>query len=224
MATVAAFYTAQSLVAPCSKTFVELMPDNRLINIIDDSFISDVIRNDGMNVPLGTRLLHYFQAAEASGADFIFSTCSSIGDFIEGARKFVGIPIVRIDGAMAARAVSDASKIAVMATLPTTLGPTVRLVRRQAERMGKPVTVVEGLARGAFQALQAGDMETHNRLILETAKEIGGSADLFLLAQGSMSAMEEPVRAATGKPVLASLRSGIAYLKEVIENGADPNN
>lgn len=224
MTTVAAFYTAQSLLAPCAKAFSELLPDVRLINVVDDGFISDVIRNGGMSVGLGRRLLHYFEGAEAAGADFIFSTCSSIGDFIEGARGFVGVPIVRIDGAMAAEAVSRAERVAVLATLSTTLGPTVRLVRRHSEQIDKRVDVVEGLADGAFAALQAGDTETHNRLILETAMRLKDRADLFLLAQGSMSPMEQPVAQGTGKPVLTSLRSGVRYLKDVITNGADPRN
>lgn len=223
MATVAAFYTAQSLVAACSRTFSELLPGSRLINIVDDSFISDVISNGGMNEALGRRLLCYFEAAQAARAEYIFSTCSSIGDFIESARRFIGIPIVRIDGAMAIDAVTAAERVAVLATLQTTLGPTVRLVRRHAERLGKEVAIVEGLAEGAFEALQAGDDATHDRLILEKALEVDEKADLYLLAQGSMSRMESPLREATGRPVLTSLRSGLAYLKEVVENGADPN-
>jgi aspartate/glutamate racemase len=223
MATVAAFYTAHALVSPCSQTFAELLPESRLINIVDDAFIADVIRNKGMNQILAKRLFHYFEAAEATGADYIFSTCSSIGDFIESARHFVKIPIVRIDAAMAEEAVRQASRIAVLATLPTTLGPTVRLVRSHAEKQGKAVTIVEGLASGAFEALQSGDMETHNRKIVEKAVEVSGEADLFMLSQGSMSPTEAAVREKTGKPVLTSLRSGIDYLKRVVEDGANPN-
>lgn len=223
MATVAAFYTAQSLVAPCSEAFSELLPDSRLINFVDDAFISDVIRNRGMSPELGRRMLHSFEAAELAGADYIFSTCSSIGDYIESARSVIGIPIVRIDAAMVIRAVSEASRIAVLATLETTLGPTLRLVKNHADKLGRTVQLVDGLAEGAFKALQAGDIDTHNRLILETAKKVNGGADLFLLAQGSMSPMEQPLAEATGKPILTSLRSGLGYLKEVVENGADAN-
>ena len=223
MATVAAFYTAQALVGPCSETFADLLPDSRLINIVDDGFISDVISNNGMNSDLGRRLLRSFEAAEAAGADYIFSTCSSIGDYIESARQFIRIPIVRIDAAMAIKAVTQVSRVAVLATLATTLGPTVRLVQRHARRLERDVELIEGLAQGAFQALQGGDMETHNRLILETAKKLSDRAELFLLAQGSMAAMGKKLEEETGKPILTSLGSGLSYLKDVVENGADAN-
>lgn len=43
----------------------------------------------------------------------------------------------------------------ISATLPTTLDPTVRLIRQQAAKVGKEVEVVRGLAEGAYQILKA---------------------------------------------------------------------
>ncbi len=45
MKTVVAVYTGQGLSGPLRTVFTEILPDCRLINIIDDSLIADVVRN-----------------------------------------------------------------------------------------------------------------------------------------------------------------------------------
>ncbi len=214
--TVAAFYTAGTLVSRCTGLFRDMMPDVRLVNIVDEGYIGQVIRDGRVTVASAKRLLHHYLAAEETGADFIFTTCSSIGDATEAARSFIRIPIVRIDEAMVRKAVGDWKRIAVLATLPTTLGPTMNYVETLAKRGGKEITMVNGLAAGAFEALSGGDLAGHNRIILETAAKLADRADGFLLAQASMAVIEGELVAATGKPVLASLLSGMEYLKSLV--------
>jgi Asp/Glu/hydantoin racemase len=127
------------------------------------------------------------------------------------------IPIVKIDDAMTAQAVKQAGRIAVIATLPTTLGPTVRLVQRQAARLGKATAIVEGLAEGAFAAVMAGDAARHDALILETARCIADQVDLIVLAQGSMARMEHTLGQETGLPVLSSPVSGVLAVKQELD-------
>jgi hypothetical protein len=72
------------------------------------------------------------------------------------------------------------------------------------------------LAEGAFPAITAGDAETHDRLIAETAKRVADSCDVILLAQGSMARMEKPLAELTGKTVLSSPRLGIEQIKGLL--------
>ena len=65
-----------------------------------------------------------------------------------------------------------------------------RLLQNEAKKAGRTVTLVEGLANGAFAAGQSGDGETHDRLIAEAAGRIADKVDAFVLAQGSMARME----------------------------------
>ena len=67
------------------------------------------------------------------------------------ARSLVAIPLVKIDDAMAAEAVRTGARVGVLATLQTTLAPTVRLVKAQAVAAGRSVSVVEGLAQGSLR-------------------------------------------------------------------------
>ncbi len=214
--TVAAFYTAPTLVSRCSELFRQMMPELRLVNIVDEGYIGQVIRDGCVTSASARRLLYHYWSAEEAGADYIFTTCSSIGDATEAARSFVKIPIVRIDEAMARQAVRNWTRIAVLATLPTTLGPTMRYVEMMAKRENRDVVMVNGLAEGAFQALIGGDAASHNRIILETAAKLADQADVFLLAQASMSVIEDELVAATGLPVLSSLLSGMEHLKAIV--------
>ncbi len=217
MATVVAVYTGQGLADPLKAVFKELLPDCRLVNIIDDSLIGDVVKAGFIPEGVEKRLMRYYASGEEIGADIILNTCSSVGEIADKARETLQTPIVKIDEAMAALAVEQFDSIAVLATLPSTLDPTMRLLRKAAAERGKVVTLVSGLAAGAFDALVAGDPGEHDRLLLETAIRAGAEADALVLAQGSMARMEGALQAAIGKPVLSSPRLGVLKVKAELE-------
>ncbi|MDD9266574.1 aspartate/glutamate racemase family protein [Paenibacillus sp. GCM10023248] len=217
MQTVVAIYTGQGLADPLKKVFQELLPDVRLYNIIDDSLIGDVVRAGHIPEVVSKHLMQYYRHAEEIGADVILNTCSSVGDVADEARTALSVPIVRIDEAMAGAAVAGYERIAVLATLPSTLEPTLRLIQRKADEAGAAVQLVSGLAEGAFDALVGGKPEEHDRLLLETAKRVMDGADVLVLAQGSMARMEQALAEATGKPVLSSPRFGALQVKAVLE-------
>lgn len=210
MQTVAAVYTSMNIISSIQALFDELLPDVRLINVADSSLIQDVIAAGGVTDAVTRRLVHYWQAAAQTGADLIFNTCSSIGEVVALGQQFVDTPIVQIDHAMAELAVRQSgASIGVLATLPTTLGPTVRLVQRKAAEAGTRITVHEGLAEGAYQVLVAGDAAGHDQRILAAAERLVGRVDMFLLAQASMGRMQGALAAATNRPVLTSPRLGV---------------
>ncbi|NHW33209.1 Asp/Glu/hydantoin racemase [Paenibacillus aceris] len=217
MQTVVAIYTGQGLADPLKKVFQELLPDIRLVNIIDDSLIGDVVRAGHIPEVVTRHLVQYYRHAEEIGADVILNTCSSVGDVADEAGGTFGTPIVRIDEWMAAKAVASYARIGVLATLPSTLEPTLRLIGRKADEAGRQVQLVNGLAEGAFDALISGKPEEHDRLLLETAMRVAKEADVLVLAQGSMVRMEKALEEATGKPVLSSPRSGVEHVKAILE-------
>lgn len=218
MKTVVAVHTATTMVEPTKQLFACHLPGHRLINIADDSLIQDVIAANAVTPAVRKRLMTYYHAAVDAGADVIFNTCSSIGDVAITARDFLTVPLVKIDDAMALRAVKNYSRIGVLATLPTTLDPTARLIERFGAGLNKPLTIEKGLAAGAFQALMAGDVTTHDRLIMETALKVAGQVDVLVLAQGSMAKMQDQLIAQTGKQVLSSPELGMINVREVIES------
>lgn len=218
MKTIVAVHTAMTMVEPIKQMFAEHLPGYRLINIADDSLIQDVIRANAVTPAVRKRLMNYYQSAVDAGADVIFNTCSSIGDVAITAREYLNIPLVKIDDAMALKAVENYAKIGILSTLPTTLAPTVRLVERFAVQLNKTVVIEQGLAEGAFQSLMEGNVAAHDQKILETAIKLASRIEVFVLAQGSMAKMAEQITKETGRPVLSSPLLGILNVKEVVEN------
>jgi Asp/Glu/hydantoin racemase len=216
MTTVVAIYTGQGLAEPLKAVFNEAIPDCRLVNIIDDSLIADVVSNRKVTTDVTRRLLRYYEIAAEMGADVILNTCSSVGEVVALGRQVVDVPIVRIDEPMAVEAVTRYERIGVIATLPSTLQPTLRLLREQAAQAGRAVTLIEGLAAGAYTALVNGSPEQHDHLILETALQLKPQVECLVLAQGSMARMERQLAEATGLPVLSSPRLGVEEVKRVL--------
>ena len=217
MKKVVCVHTAMALVGPLTETFRELIPEVQVEHIAESSLIKEVIANNAVTPAVRRRLLDYYNAAADSGADIIFNTCSSVGDIADLGNSISRVPVFRIDRPMAERAVQEAKRIGVISTLPTTLDPTCRLLQNCAAEAGKEITLVEGLADGAFAAGQSGDSETHDRLIAEAAQRIADSVDLFVLAQGSMARMEQRLSELTGKPVLSSPVLGVLGLRKRLE-------
>ena len=216
MINVICVHTAMALVEPLTKSFAELLPEVNVNHIADSSLIKEVIANNEVTPAVRRRLLAYYNAAADAGADVVFNTCSSVGDVADYGNTYAPIPVFRIDQPMAAQAVAVYNRIGVISTLPTTLDPTCRLLKNEAKKVGREVTLVEGLADGAFAAGQSGDGETHDRLIAEAAGRIANQVDAFVLAQGSMARMEQRLSDLTGKPVLSSPVLGVKGLRKFL--------
>jgi Asp/Glu/hydantoin racemase len=187
------------------------------MNILDDSLIADIIADGRVTKAVRRRLYTYYDAACDSGADVILNTCSSIGDAAEAAREVFPIPILRIDEPMARMAVGKGTSIGVLATLRTTLEPTMRLLQTCAHEAGVQVRIIEAVADGAFAAITQGDGALHDSLVAEAAKTVARQCDVLVLAQGSMARMEQPLAEYTGRLVLSSPRLGVEMVKEVLE-------
>jgi len=153
--------------------------------------------------------------AVEQGADAILNLCSSVGevaDCVQDAARYLGVPIVRVDEEMCREAVRLGRKIAVMATLPTTLEPTKRTVLRVAREMGKHVEMMEVLVDGAF-GLDQGQFKV---LMAEHAGKAAKEADVILFAQGSMAYCESYIADLYGKTVLSSPGFGAKALKAAL--------
>ena len=217
MTRVFAVHTALAMVEPTTELFKKYLPDVKLNHIVDDSLIQEVIEFNKVTQAVAKRLVNCFHMAVDARAEIIFNTCSSIGEIAQMARKMIPIPLLKIDDPMAIKAVESASRIGVLATLPSTLTPTANLLKAMANERNKKIEVVEGLAKGAFQAVMSGDRETHDNLILKASEAVAGKVDVIVLAQGSMARMEEKLSEVTGKKVLSSPLSGVLGVKEFIE-------
>lgn len=184
--------------------------------IIDDSLIKEVNANGGPTIGVKRRMYNYYQQAESLGVDAILNQCSSVGEVADAIKPFLSIPVVKVDEAMAEKAVSLGRKIAVVATVPTTVGPSVRLIEQKAREAGRKIEIETHLVKDAMMILiEQGDVETHNKMVLGEVEAAAENCDVVVLAQGSMTVLL-PLLGHIQKPVLTSLRLGIQRMKEVL--------
>jgi len=213
--TVFIIHTSSVSMADLNRLFAEMAPGVIVRNIVDDSLLPEVLANGGVTPAVAKRLCQYAIQAEAAGASLIFNQCSSVGEVADMAAKMVKVPLVKIDERMAETACRTGSRIGVVATLPTTMGPTVRLIKRTAEKLGKTVTVTEELSAGAFEKLIAGDRKAHNEMVIASIRKLAEKVDVVVCAQGSMLALK-PDLGETRVPVLMSPPLGVRHATEVL--------
>ncbi len=200
----------------------EIAPDLPAEHVVDASLLGDTIAAGELTDEVRQRFRERVEAARSDGADVIMLTCSSVGPSADGLGEELGVTVLRVDEAMAERAVELGPRVGVAATLPTTLGPTADLIKRAAVKLGLPVEVTTRLAEGAFQVLQAGDGAEHDRLVVAALIELASSVDVIVLAQASMARATGGAAELADRerrvPILTSPRLGIERLRDVVES------
>ncbi|UNT00071.1 aspartate/glutamate racemase family protein [Streptomyces tubbatahanensis] len=209
---VCVLHTVAALPAVFDPLLRACAPHARPYHVVDESLLADTIAYGPL--PRTTeRLGAYVSLAEQAGADAVLVTCSSVGQAAEVARRHATVPVLRVDEPMAERAVREGRRIAVLATLASTLEPTAHLVGRKAEAAGKAVTLTTSTCPGAYEARSRGDARTHDALIADEARRLAAGHDVLLLAQASMAtALARLPADALPVPVLTSPESGTAQL------------
>jgi Asp/Glu/hydantoin racemase len=215
----ALIHTVVGLTGVFQQLCAELMPNVEIYHIVDESLVRDTIRDGAPSPVTYTRLASYVRGAEEAGADAVLVTCSSIGPCVEAARPLVRIPVVRVDEAMADKAVQTGERIAVAATSATTLKPTTELIERKAAKARAKHTITSVVCEGAFDAVVRGDASTHDRIVSQRLRELDSKSDVIVLAQASMARVLETMKPGEiHVPVLSSPRLGVEYTKGILDS------
>ena len=210
-------HTVAGLVPRFRELASELMPDVETFDIVDETLLRDATTEGRVSLDTARRLLAHLAAAERHGADAILVTCSSMGGAVDAARRFAGVPLLRVDQAMAEQAVARGARIGVLATLSSTLAPTAELIRRTAAEAGRDVEVRDRVCEGAFEALRATDTERHDELVLGGLTQLLGWADVIVLAQASMARVLDRLSEEQRRtPILSSPRLGMERMRELM--------
>ncbi|MCY4527963.1 MAG: aspartate/glutamate racemase family protein [Chloroflexi bacterium] len=210
-------HTVEKLIPMWDELAEEMMPGTEIIHLVDEGLLKEIVAGGELTEERASRLTSLAAAAEASGADAVMLTCSTIGPAVDTAKDSIRVPFLKVDEAMADRAVQLGQHIGVIATLHTTLTPTSDLVRSRAAAQGREVLVETVLCRGAFEALGAGDTDTHDSIVIENLKELMGRVDVVVLAQATMARVADLISDDEKVvPILSSPRLGVERLRSVL--------
>lgn len=239
-------HTVPALAQTFDVLVAEAVPGVARQHVVDAWMLETAIA-EGVTPAVRARVASHLQHLADSGADAILVTCSSIGEAAEQASLDLPTPtpIIRVDAPMAAQAAhlasqpiassvspadtpsrtgeseeSMAGRVAVLATNTATLGPTTRLIEREAGGRGVCVVVTSDVVAGAAAARGVGDQATHDRLIADAVRAAASPSEgeqparVIVLAQASMAAAAES--AGVDIPVLTSPAGGVARLAEAL--------
>ena len=213
---------AVNLTIRAMQPFLEkYVPDIDVMHLCDDTIQRDNIRA-GVGVIPKTNYFKFAQYAhnlQEAGADMILLACSTFNYAAELARAMIDIPIMQIDRPMMELAVCQGRRVGLLATLSTTVPSSERLLRIVAAEQKKEVEVITVLREEAFRAIQKGDTDTHNSILLEEIDKLSGKVDCIVMAQLSMSALA-PQLTKTRVPVYDSGTTGFSRIRQMLTSSA----
>jgi hypothetical protein len=169
MTRVGLLHTVPALAETFAVALSQASPGIDVVDIVDPELLSTAVR-DGVTPALAASVAARIDELVGQNVEAILVTCSSIAEAAEAASA--PVPVLGVDAPMAEKAVAIArrvaeeesrtGRIAVLATLQATIGPTGRLLERAASGsdVGVDVTVVDGAA----DARARGDSGEHDRL------------------------------------------------------------
>ena len=196
----------------------EILPGVEVVHWVDDT-----IQNTNFACEPGTipkkNLYKFVQAAmsqEEYGVDLILLACSTFNRAVEVARPMISTPMLQIDRPMMDLAVHAGKRIGLLATVPTTVPASERLLKLAADEAGKTIEIRTRLCGEAFQMLKAGHPEKHNDMLLAEIETLSKEVDAIVLAQVSMTALEPHLKQ-MNVPIYNSGRTAFNRIREMME-------
>lgn len=215
--TLALIHTAPVLTPVFNELVRERLDGVRVFHMVDESLIKNTIRAGRLEKTTIRRLVRMIESASEAGADAVLVTCSSIGAGVPAARPLFDIPVFRIDEAMAEAAVAAGRRIGVIATLATTLEPTVGLLAATARHAGRDCEIIPHLCEGAFEKAVSGDTEGHDRAVKEALALLAREVDVIVFAQASMARVANQLPPGSlPVPVLSSPALAIDRVRQIL--------
>jgi Asp/Glu/hydantoin racemase len=215
-------------VAPVAKAFGAAWPQAKLQNLLDDCLSQDLAATGHLEPALVARFVALASYAKSCAADAILFTCSAFGPAIDAAARATGLPTLKPNEAMFDEALVlcrevEASgqklgrkvQVGLLTSFAPAGAPLIAEFDALVHTQGMLASIVSRCANGAMQALADADTASHDRLVLQAARDLAG-CDLVLLGQFSMAHLQEPVAQALATPVFSSPASAVRKLRALL--------
>jgi hypothetical protein len=201
MPTIACLHTAAGNVAVFDAS---CPPGATLTHTVNEALLRDAEAAGGLTEAIADRTARALEALATPGVDAVLLTCSTIGPGAAMARA--GVPVLRVDAALAEAATCGGGRVVVLCAVETTVEPTRAIFAEAAARHGATVEI--RLVPGAWAAFRADAPARYHAIIAAACDAaFAEGAAAVALAQASMAGA---VTLATGRAPLASPPAGLA--------------
>jgi len=193
-----------------------------IYNIVDDSILPRIVAAGSLSSGIISTVYQHISSAERMGSDIILVTCSSISEVVDMVSPLISVPVIKIDDAMTDEAIKIADTLGVVATIKTTLNPTINQLKKKMVKAGKEINIVPLLCTNAYKALiDEGNSKKHDLLLYKAIEEIIEDVDAIVLAQASMARLLPKLIKLTNKPILTSPESAVEKVMSLLNLGVE---
>jgi hypothetical protein len=215
--TIALVHAVLPALAPMEEAFALEWPEAQVRHIFDEGLSTEIVRYGGVTSECIARMYDVLHLAVRLRPDAVLLTCTAYSTLVPEARtRFHSAPIYAVDQMMVETAVAGAARIGVLATFAAGLEQQRIMLETEAQLRGKTVTITGSLHPEAMTALRAGDVEGHDRIVLDALPALADSVDIVLLAQVSMARVVSQIPAKYTGRVLSSPRLAARALRHVL--------
>ena len=209
MPTVGFLHTARIHVPTFRTLLRQIAPTAFDVHLVDAELLAHA-RRRGIDATVRQHLLHRLHQLAGQHADVVVCTCSTLSHDAEQLTPLVRVPMLRIDRPMATAAVAAGGRVAIVATMTSTLAPTRQLLEQCAVAAGSGAVIVDAPCVDAWALFEAGDHEGYLARVARHVRDIArrGNVDVIVLAQASMAPVAARLPDVT-LPVLSSPRLAV---------------
>ena len=193
-----------------------------IYNIVDDSILPRILNNGSISPEIASTVYQHIFSAEKIGSDIVLVTCSSISEVVDMVSPLISVPVIKVDDVMTDEAIKIADTLGVVATIETTLNPTINQLKKKMVKAGKEINIVPLLCSDAYKALiNESDPKKHDLLLYKGIEKIIEDVDAIVLAQASMARLLPKLRKLTNKPILTSPESAVEKVIGLLNLGVE---
>lgn len=216
MKLIGAVHTTRMVIDPVHEAITAIGSGIDVSHVLDEGILRRLATLGEITDEIVDWLTRMVGLSETGGAELAVVSCSSLSPCVDRVRPRVGIPVLRVDEPMMEYAVRQGGRIGLLMTNPTTEAPSSLLFREVAERLSSPATIVPVLCPDAFARLNRGDIEGHDRAVVETVEHLLQDVDLIMFAQISIARVKKRLDPAVSGRVLTSLDFIGEKIREVV--------
>ncbi len=166
----------------------EIAPDVPVRHVVHGGLLKKALTAGELTPDIRRRTAEaVLRETEDGAAAVVLCTCSTVGPGADDAAEMTTTKVMRVDRPMAENAVRMGKRIAVAATVTTTLGPTLDLLSEAAAKAGKEIDLVPVVFAEAGAKLMSGNTESYLRIVADGLHLAAEDSEVIVLAQASMA-------------------------------------